>query len=110
MSPSEFVVVETENGPVRGVKKSTILGMNFINFQGIPYMKAPIGKLRFRDAQQPEKFIEPFDASRELSFPMFDYFGNKFKGQEDAGVINVFTKDASIDRKFPVMVWVMEIF
>lgn len=108
MSSSEFVVVETENGPVRGVKKSSILGLNYINFLGIPYMKAPVGKLRFCDAQQPEKFVEPFDASRELSFPIFDFFENKLEGQEDVGVINVFTKDVSIDRKLPVMVWVIE--
>lgn len=57
--------VETEYGPVQGVQKSSALGRDFFSFQGIPYMKAPLGKLRFRDAQPPENWVEPFDASKE---------------------------------------------
>ena len=48
MESNKFVIVDTEYGPVKGAKKVTVLGNNYINFQGIPYMKAPIGKLRFR--------------------------------------------------------------
>jgi Carboxylesterase family len=108
MSSSEFVVVETEHGPVKGTKKSSVLGIDYFNFQGISYMKAPVGKLRFRDAEKPEKWIEPLDASRELCYPLFDFFGKKFDGQEDAGIVNVFTKSVQPEKKFPVMVWVKE--
>lgn len=48
MASNEFVFVDTEYGPVKGVNKVSVLGNNYINFQGIPYMKAPTGKLRFR--------------------------------------------------------------
>lgn len=106
MSPSEFVVVETEYGPVQGAHKSTILGMDFINFQGIPYMKSPVGKLRFLDAQLPKKWTEPLEP-REISYTNFNFFSNKLEGQKDAGIINVFTKNVQPEKKFPVMVWVM---
>lgn len=106
MSSSEFVVVETEYGPVQGHHKTTILGMDFINFQGIPYMAAAVGKLRFRDAQPPKKWTEPLEP-REISYTNFNFFSNKMEGQEDGGIINVFTKNVRPEKKFPVMVWVM---
>lgn len=106
MSTSKFVIVETEYGPVKGTRKSTILGMDYINFQGIPYMAAPVGKLRFRDAQPPQKWTEPLDASRELSYPALNMFTMEPEGEEDAGIVNVFTKNTESIRKLPVMVWV----
>ena len=42
------VIVSTEYGPVKGVHSVTVLGVDYVKFQGIPYMKAPLGKLRFR--------------------------------------------------------------
>ena len=105
MSSGDFVIVETEYGPVKGVLKSTVLGMDFYNFQGIPYMKAPVGKLRFRDAQPPEKWTEPLEP-RELTFPIFDFLALKNDGQEDAGIINVYTKNVQPETKLPVMIWV----
>jgi cholinesterase len=48
MSAGKFVVVDTEYGPVKGAKKDNALGMEYVNFQGIPYMKPPVGSLKFR--------------------------------------------------------------
>lgn len=48
MSGEKFVVVDTAYGPVKGIKKDTSLGQEIVSFQKIPYMKAPIGKLRFK--------------------------------------------------------------
>lgn len=110
MSQNKFVFIETEYGSVRGTRKSTVLGMSFINFQGIPYMKAPVGKLRFRDAQPPEKWTEPLDASAELSFPNIDFITGQPVGQENAGIVNIYTKDASPEKKWPVFVWVKNVF
>lgn len=87
-----FVTVETEYGPVRGVEKLTVIGLEYQSFQAIPYMKAPLGKLRFVDAQPPEKWTEPFDATGTApSYFNFDMHTHIFEGQEDAGVINVYT-------------------
>jgi carboxylesterase type B len=47
MSTKQFIIVQTEYGPVKGIKKDTCLGLEYISFQGIPYMKAPEGKLKF---------------------------------------------------------------
>lgn len=33
-------IIETENGPVQGTQKMSALGRDFLNYQGIPYMKA----------------------------------------------------------------------
>ncbi|CAO1331259.1 unnamed protein product [Diamesa serratosioi] len=107
MATNKFVTVDTEYGQVKGVKKVTILGTNYINFQGIPYMKATTGKLRFRDAQAPEKWNEPLDVTEEGScFPIFDFMTKKFDGTESGGVINVYTKNVNPDKVYPVMVWI----
>lgn len=106
MSADKFVIVESEYGPVKGTRKSTVLGLDYINFQGIPYMKAPVGKLRFRDAQPPEKWSEPLDASREVAFVAPDMMTMKMTGEEDAGVVNVYTKHICSKKKLPVMFWV----
>ena len=50
---SENIEVSTEYGPIRGCKKVSVLGKDYFNFQCIPYMTAPIGKLRFRDPEAP---------------------------------------------------------
>lgn len=104
---NEFVVVETEYGPVKGTRKSSILGLDYTNFQGIPYMKAPTKKLRFRAPQPPEKWTEPRELTPELSFPSVNFVALKPDGQEDAGIINVYTKNIDPKKKVPVMVWVM---
>jgi carboxylesterase type B len=105
MSQQNLVFVETEYGPVKGTQKSSALGLDYLSFQGIPYMKAPIGKLRFRDAQPPEVWTEPLDATREPSaYVQFDFFRNEDIGSENASIINVYTRD--VKGKKPVMVWI----
>jgi len=103
MMASKFVIVETESGPVKGDVRSSILGRNYYNFQGIPYMKAPIGKLRFKDAQPPTKWTQPFDATR----PAPAYItANSSEGREDAGVINIFTPYIDTQDPLPVLFWI----
>lgn len=101
-----FKKVETEYGVVKGVMKTTVLGVDYFSFQGIPYMKPPVGKLRFRDAEPPVKWSE-FDATGHCaSFVCRDMLTFQVMGQEDAATINVFTKDVKPPKLFPVMVWV----
>lgn len=108
MTKNTFVVVETEYGPVKGVKKTSELGREYFSFQGFPYMKAPLEKLRFRDAQPPEKWSEIFDATQEP--PSYVTFANfidlSTKGQDDAGIINIYTHNVEPTALKPVMVWV----
>jgi para-nitrobenzyl esterase len=69
--------------------------------------KAPVGKLRFRDAQAPEKWFEPFDATNEPSnYCISNFLNYQIEGREDAGVINVYTPLLDTKKPLPVMVWV----
>lgn len=44
-----FKVIETNDGSVRGLRKTTFLKkVDFYSFKGIPFAKPPIGDLRFK--------------------------------------------------------------
>lgn len=46
---SKHKVIETNNGKVRGVRKTTLIQkLDFYSFKGIPYAKSPTGELRFK--------------------------------------------------------------
>ncbi|XP_037044487.1 esterase B1-like [Bradysia coprophila] len=105
MTSNTHPIIDTEYGPVQGVLKTTALGRNFYDFRVVPYMKAPIGKLRFRDAQPPDQWSEPFNTNIERP----TYFCPPFPpfpadGQEDAGIVSVSTP--YLDRKLPVLVYI----
>jgi cholinesterase len=105
MAESKFVVKKTEYGPVKGVKKSSILGRDFFSFQTIPYMKAPIGRLRFRDAQPPDAWSEPFDSTVDRpSYCGINFMTRGAIGREDAGILSIHTP--YLDRKLPVAVYI----
>lgn len=107
MSSSKFVNIETENGPIKGCEKESVLGRKYFNFQKIPYMKPPVGKLRFRDPQAPENWTEPLDCTTEGSpFRNVNFMTNQYEGELDAMFINLFTNNINPTKKYPVMVWV----
>lgn len=45
---SQFDIVNTELGKIRGIRKVSALNTPFSAFLGIPYATAPIGELRFK--------------------------------------------------------------
>ena len=101
-----FEIVKSEFGPIKGIHKNLAFDTECIAFQSIPYMKAPLGNLRFREAQPTDKWEEPLDATGEiLAYPSF-YEGIGGLGQEDAGILNIFTKNLKPEKPTPVMVWV----
>ena len=53
-------VVETMSGPVQGVWNSA---SEVYSFRGIPYAKAPTGKLRFADPEPTDKWLSPINVS-----------------------------------------------
>lgn len=102
-----YEVVNTEHGPVKGCKKTSTIGRNYLNFQGIPYMKAPIGKLRFRDPQVPEVWKNPIDCTKEHQSYCQHMPSVTIKiGKEDAAVINVYTPEESGNELLPVFVYI----
>lgn len=103
--PENLRTICTTNGPVKGVLKTSILGRNYFSFNAIPYMKAPIGKLRFRDPQPPEKWTEPLDTTgNRPSYVTLDLATLQIAGQEDAGIVSVSTP--YLNRKLPVAVYI----
>lgn len=107
MESTEFPLVETEYGPVKGLKTKTVFGVDYLSFRGIPYMKAPLGQLRFREAQSPRNWTDTYDATEEgPSYCMTDFVTNLQDGQENAGTVNVYTKNLKPDCLYPVMIWV----
>jgi cholinesterase len=111
MSLDKFVTASTQHGPVKGDRRTTFLGVDYVNFQGIPYMKAPLGELRFRAPVKPEKWTEAFDATKECpSFPNIDSMFGKVVGIEDGGRVNVMTKNLKPNNLYPVLIYVSLIF
>lgn len=107
MSRGKFVIVATEHGPVKGVKKSSIFGRDYWSFSGIPYMKPPIGKLRFRDAQPPDEWTKPLDVSGSRpSYLSFNLMTKAIEGQEDAGIISVSSPYLKSSDLLPVAVYI----
>lgn len=107
MSESNFIIVQTENGSVKGDRRTTILGVEYCNFQGIPYMKPPLGSLRFKSPVPVENWSDVFDATKDCpSYFITQFITNEIKGQENAGVVNVFTKNTTPEKLYPVMVYV----
>lgn len=52
-------VVDTTNGPVRGVDDGTVM-----SWRAVRYAAAPVGELRWRAPQPPPRWTEPVDAGR----------------------------------------------
>uniref|UniRef100_A0A182QUV2 Carboxylic ester hydrolase n=1 Tax=Anopheles farauti TaxID=69004 RepID=A0A182QUV2_9DIPT len=107
MSLPEHPIVSTRYGPVRGVKKTAATGVEYLNFQKIPYCKPPVGELRFKDLELPEPWKEPLDCSQQgPSGFQFNKLLNKIVGSEDHLYMNVFTKELQPEKLRPVMLWI----
>lgn len=105
MTTAPNKVVNTEYGPVKGVTATTLLGRDFYNFRTVPFMRSPIGRLRFRDPQAPEKWTEAFDATTARpSYTTLNFFDGSVAGREDAGILSVSTP--YLDRNLPVAVYI----
>jgi para-nitrobenzyl esterase len=114
-------VVATRFGPVRGL---TIGGVHV--FKGVRYAAPPVGALRFKPPQNPERWSAPLDAfafghpavqmytrpsgepTSALGRTLMEVFPTAQEtrdGAEDCLVLNVWTRGLGDGRKRPVMVW-----
>jgi carboxylesterase type B len=108
MVTSELVEVQTEYGPIQGCTRDSCLGKRYYNFQRIPYMKPPVGKLRFRDPEPPEAWTEKLDCTEESeAFCNMNFLSGQYEGKLDAVNINVYTNEIKPKNAYPVMVWVI---
>ncbi len=100
-------VVDTTYGPVRGVDDGTVK-----SWKAIRYAAAPVGDLRWRAPQPPQRWSEPFDADRvgpvcpQPTDPRIPIDLGAPQG-EDFLSLNVWAPaDARPGAAKPVMVWV----
>jgi carboxylesterase type B/predicted acyl esterase len=103
-SESASNLVETSNGPVRGLNEDGI----YI-FKGLRYAAAPVGNLRFKPPVPPAPWTKPVDAfeygnrAMQGSGPGGPASGGQ-KTDEDCLFLNVWTPGLD-NQKRPVMVW-----
>lgn len=100
-------VVDTTNGPVRGVDDGTVKV-----WKGIRYAAAPVGDLRWRAPEPPPRWTEPADASSvgpacpQPTDPRIPFDLGAPQG-EDCLSLNVWaSSDTAPGDGKPVMVWV----
>ena len=104
-------VVETKYGCVQGVRSAI---QKITVFKGVPYAKAPVGELRWRAPEEPEKWDGVRDCSQfgpaaiqsehqKGSFYEVEFYEGGVDMAEDCLYLNVWA-DLDIENK-PVMVW-----
>jgi para-nitrobenzyl esterase len=100
-------IVDTVHGPVRGIDDGTVKA-----WKGIRYATPPIGELRWRAPQPPERWTEPADATRvgpvcpQPTDPRIPIDLGAPQG-DDCLTLNVWaSSDTSPGDAKPVMVWV----
>ncbi|XP_037084522.1 cocaine esterase-like [Pollicipes pollicipes] len=86
-------LVATRQGLVRGGVGRSDAGRIFHSFKGLPYARAPVGRLRFQPPQRHPGWEGAADATRHGSRCLqFDYFQNFTEdGSEDCLFANVYT-------------------
>uniref|UniRef100_A0A0N4ZS02 COesterase domain-containing protein n=1 Tax=Parastrongyloides trichosuri TaxID=131310 RepID=A0A0N4ZS02_PARTI len=107
------ICVNTIYGIVAGFQYTTKEGYNTDVFLGIPFAKPPVGELRFKKPEIPEKWegiLEAFHyKSRSIQKPhIIADFLLKDSISEDCLYLNIVTPSSSVlsNRKYPVMVFI----
>ncbi|KAF5304025.1 hypothetical protein FQA39_LY01810 [Lamprigera yunnana] len=85
----EFPTADTTLGKVKGHYKHSYGKRQFAAFEGIPYIKPPLGDLRFEEPQNPDSWSEVFEATQTYNciqqFPTYP-----ISGEEDCIYLNVY--------------------
>ncbi|KAF5306378.1 hypothetical protein FQR65_LT18581 [Abscondita terminalis] len=109
------VLRQTQYGPICGaIARSRLANSStqFYYFTGVPYAHPPVGNLRFKEAQPPELWVLPKDATKQGNpcVQISDSFmGNDVIGNEDCLTLEIAvplntTKNPM--NLLPVMVWI----
>uniref|UniRef100_A0A1I8MGR8 carboxylesterase n=1 Tax=Musca domestica TaxID=7370 RepID=A0A1I8MGR8_MUSDO len=102
-----YEIVQTKYGRVQGRQCKNIyneFGLYYA-FEGIPYAKPPLGKLRFRAPQPPEPWHGVLDCFNCKPKPVQINLKTLWcEGSEDCLYLNVYTKKLQSTTPLPVMV------
>ncbi|XP_041971069.1 esterase FE4-like [Aricia agestis] len=102
--------VTIAEGTLAGCECTAYDGLKYYSFEGIPYAKPPVGKLRFRDPQPVDSWSGVRDATKPGNkCAQIDPYGKrKIEGSEDCLYLNVYTPCLPADKleKLPVLFFV----
>lgn len=99
-SAEKTPVISTEYGPVQGVMEN---GLSV--FRGIPFAAPPVGELRWRAPQPPQKWEQPRMAEKFALDP-FQGNGSQPGVGEDCLYLNIWSPAKSAAERVPVLVWI----
>ncbi|KAF5304027.1 hypothetical protein FQA39_LY01812 [Lamprigera yunnana] len=85
----EFPTADTSMGAVKGHYKYSYGKRKFAAFEGIPYIKSPVGDLRFEEPQSSEPWAEVLEATK-LHTCMQKFVMFPAAGEEDCVYLNVY--------------------
>ncbi|XP_026322551.1 esterase FE4-like [Hyposmocoma kahamanoa] len=102
--------IKVEQGVLQGKECISCYGKKYYSFEGIPYAKPPVGKLRFRDPQKPDTWSGILDATKPgpKCSQMNPLSGKGVEGSEDCLYLNVYTPSLPQEEleKLPVIFFV----
>lgn len=109
--PSDFRVVCTPMGKIRGKVMRSVRGGTYTAFRGIPYGAPPLGPLRFKAPKPCTPWSGILDVLEEkLPCPQYDMFTGCYNGCEDCLYHNVFVPGdrlpCGVTQRKAVMLWV----
>eukprot|EP01084_Bolivina_argentea_P165346 287263_1 len=104
--PSEFVEISTPLGRIQGnVKHNIDTATNVYEFLGIQFGQAPVGNLRFRQAQLNESWNRNITYNATNYGPMCIQPGKSYVS-ENCLNLNIWSPNINSDAKLPVMIWI----
>ncbi|XP_028134421.2 venom carboxylesterase-6 isoform X1 [Diabrotica virgifera virgifera] len=108
---ADDLIVQTLNGKVRGRMEYSLRkpGVPFYAFQQIPYGKAPVGHLRFKEPQPVNYWWGVLDATKNTKtcYQVQNFLGLEKLQTEDCLFLNVYTPKKPVHQKnLPVLVWI----
>jgi len=99
---------EISTGKIQGTWSKSRQGRQFCSFNGIPYARPPVGRLRLLRPEPAESWDGIKKCAQSVEFIQKNIFvvGQPIHGYEDALVVNVNTPDLHPVEFFPVMVFI----
>ncbi|XP_041770218.1 venom carboxylesterase-6-like [Anopheles merus] len=100
------IVVNIQNGPIAGERRG-----DYYAFEGIPYAKPPLGKLRFAASElNDDRWTEPRSTTQPgsicLQWAHFNKTKDKLKGAEDCLFLNVYTTSIEPTARLPTIAFI----
>lgn len=99
-------IIKTNYGKVRGVAMH-----GYTEFRAIPYAAPPVGNLRFRPAESPEKWEGVRDCTQWAPVSIqkvknADSGTDRWIGSEDCLYLNIYTPASCQQERLPVILWI----